>query len=181
MTDSPWTQTYSGAAYYPLEPHRTEYRLLDIAHALSNLCRYGGACRRFYSVAEHSVLVSLQVPPEHALQALMHDATEAYLVDVPKPIKALLRGYEEIEQATWRAIAIAFDLPVQMHESVHRADLAVLLAEKEHLLGRSPQPWCMAPDVEPARLGEIQCLAPREAKAMFLERFAVLDGYRKGI
>ena len=178
MTDrGVWTQTRSGRAFYPQNPLPEDIDLQDIAHALSNLCRFSGHTRRFYSVAEHSVLVSQHVPPEHAMQALLHDATEAYLVDVPKPIKPLLVGYEELEHKVWLAVAAHFNVPVEMHQAVKDADVAVLLAEKDQLLGPSPRQWYET-DIKPANTGEIQCLAPREAKYLFLSRFAVLHGAR---
>lgn len=171
-----WIQTRTGVAFYPLAPRAVDIRIEDIAHALSNLCRFGGHCRRFLSVAEHSVNVSRFVPEEYALQALLHDATEAYLVDVPKPIKPLLFGYEEIESKVWAAVAERFGVPVEMHESVHRADIAVLLAEKEQLLGPSPMPWLI--DGQAAPTGELACFAPHDARTLFMDRFAVLTGGR---
>lgn len=129
------------------------------------------------SVAEHSVHVSTQVPPEHALQALLHDATEAYLVDVPKPIKPLLIGYAELEAKVWAAVAAHFEVPAEMHPAVHAADVAVLLAEKDQLLGPGLRQW-YGTDIQPARLGELPCYAPREAKYFFLRRFTELIGAR---
>ena len=174
MSRGPWIQTRSGKAFHPLDPRPEDIELADVAHALANLCRYGGHSRRFYSVAEHSVHVSRFVPREHAMQALLHDATEAYLVDVPKPIKPLLGGYDEIEASVWRAVAKRFLVPEELHESVHHADVAVLLAEKEQLLGPSPMPWYET-TIEPAETGELLCLPPREAKYLFLTRFAELS------
>ena len=62
-----WMQTYTGRQFWPIDPRANEVHIEDIAHALSMMCRYNGHCRTFYSVAEHSVLVSQHVPPEHAL------------------------------------------------------------------------------------------------------------------
>src|ERR1035437_1784040 len=105
-----WMQVYSGARFYPLDPRPDEIDAADIAHALSLLCRYGGHVDRFYSVAEHCVLMSRAVAPENALAALLHDATEAYVVDVPRPLKRCLRDYAPIEAAVWRAIASRFSV-----------------------------------------------------------------------
>jgi uncharacterized protein len=88
-------QTYTGLAFWPLDPRPDEIRLVDIAHALSKLCRYGGQCLSFYSVAEHSLLVASKAPDHLKLVALMHDASEAYLLDIPRPIKRHLAGYAE--------------------------------------------------------------------------------------
>lgn len=128
-----WMQTFTGVAYYPGDPRPEDIHILDIAHALSLLCRFGGHCNRFYSVAEHSILVSQVVPPEHALQGLLHDATEAYCMDIPRPLKKQLSNYTEIEQLNWLAVAERFGLNPEIHTSVHEADNNVLLAEKLQL------------------------------------------------
>lgn len=170
-----WMQTYSSIQFWPLDPRPEEIKIADIAHALSNMCRYAGHCKDFYSVAEHSVLVSYMVPPEHALVALMHDATEAYLVDVPRPIKGYLGGYHEFEHKLWLAVAEAFELPVEMPECVKKADNQILLAEAEQIMGPKPAPWNIPgemPDVK------IECLPPREAKDLFLARFCRLISAR---
>lgn len=104
-----WIQTYSGRAFYPLAPYPQDVCIEDIAHALSQLCRFGGHCRRFYSVAEHSVLLSRVVVPEFQLWALLHDASEAYLVDVPRPIKKQLPAYVEAERRVMAAICARFE------------------------------------------------------------------------
>src|SRR4051812_20612492 len=82
-----WMQTYTGRAFWPLDAQPEDVDPLDIAAALSMLCRYGGHVSRFYSVAEHCLLMSEAVAPEHALWALLHDATEAYMGDMVRPLK----------------------------------------------------------------------------------------------
>jgi hypothetical protein len=163
-----WLQTWSGRQFWPLDPRPEEIHIGDIAHALSNACRYGGHCNRFYSVAEHSVLVSQVVPPEHALIALLHDATEAYCVDVPRPLKPALSGYKAIEHGIWLAVAARFGLPGGMPNEVKAADNAVLLAEQAQIMKAPPAPWCT--QGEPAAV-TILCLPPMEARALFLRRF----------
>jgi hypothetical protein len=165
-----WMQTASGNAYWPADPLPSEVRIEDIAHALSLLCRYGGHCSRFYSVAEHSVLVSQVVPERFALVGLLHDATEAYVVDVPRPIKHMLRDYADLEAANWRAIAHRFDLPEQMPPCVKVADTAVLPAEKNVLMTTRPGEWEAANPGDPARVS-IVGYAPERARRLFLDRF----------
>src|SRR5689334_2642685 len=113
-----WMQTFTGRRFYPLSPRPGEIDPADIAHALSLLCRYGGHVDRFYSVAEHCVLMSQAVAPEDALAALLHDATEAYVVDVPRPLKRQLAGYREIEEQVWFAIAYRFRLDYELPAAV---------------------------------------------------------------
>lgn len=108
--------------------------LVDIAHALGNLCRFTGQCRRFYSVAEHSVHVSRIVPRELALLGLLHDATEAYCADLARPLKQLVPDYRAVEEAIWHAVAEKFDLPAIMPSEIKQADMAMLKLEVDHLL-----------------------------------------------
>lgn len=179
-----WMQTYTSIQYWPFDPRSEDICIEDIAHALSNICRYAGHCKSFYSVAEHSVYVSLIVPPEHALTALLHDATEAYVVDVPRPLKRFLTNYKEIEQANWCAIADHFGLCREMPQCVKDADNAVLLAEKEYVMGPQPKPWAHidlpeglveAADSAILGLGMGSCAyLPERAKELFMERYTEL-------
>src|ERR1035441_1601867 len=93
--------TFSGVRFWPLIPNPADIRIEDIAHALSNQCRFGGHTREFYSVAEHSVRVSQLCTPENALWGLLHDASEAYLSDVTAPITELpqLEAYRAAERS----------------------------------------------------------------------------------
>lgn len=166
-----WMQTATGRQFWPLDPRPDEIDILDIAAALSKLCRYGGHCAWHYSVAQHSVYVSHQVPPEHALAGLLHDATEAYCVDVPRPLKKYLLGYAAVEARLWTAIAQRFGLAVDLPASVHAADNAVLLAEKAQIMGPSPQPWNVAGVAAPIRVSQWGTDQAREA---FLSRFEAL-------
>jgi len=125
-----WLQTYTGGIVHPLDPKEDEIRLQDIAAALSKLCRFGGHCREFYSVAEHSVLMSRVVRPDMKLCALMHDASEAYLVDVPKPLKAFLVGYSEIENRLMSVIANKFSFEWPLPTGIKQLDMAILSDER---------------------------------------------------
>lgn len=166
-----WMQTYRGGQFWPLDMRPEDVFIEDIAHALSMICRYGGHCERFYSVAEHSVLVSRIVPPELALLGLMHDATEAYVGDVIRPLKPALAGYGAIEQNVWLAIASKFNLPGALQNEIKAADNAVLLAEQLTLMKSAPAPWCVGG--EPANV-IVTGVAPSVAEQEFLDRFAEL-------
>lgn len=130
----PWMALHSGGRYYPLNPRVGEIDPIDIAHALGMLCRYGGHINHFYSVAEHCVLMSYAVPAEDALAALLHDATEAYVVDVPRPIKRLMPEYEAIENRVWGVIAMRFGIDSVLPRSVKAADNNILADEVAVLL-----------------------------------------------
>jgi 5'-deoxynucleotidase YfbR-like HD superfamily hydrolase len=173
-----WIQTNSGIAYWPLDPRVEEVDIEDIAHALSHQCRYAGHCKQFYSVAEHSVLVSYVVPPELALEGLLHDATEAYVVDVPRPLKRHLTGYAEIEEINWKVIAQRFGLLEKLPPEVKVADDRVLLAEKKALLDEPPLPWTWAQGLTPADV-TVWALRPSVARRAFLQRFEELMSERQ--
>lgn len=166
-----WMQTATGKQFWPLDPRAEEVDILDIAAHLSKICRYNGACDWHYSVAQHSVYVSHQVPPEHALAGLLHDAAEAYTCDIHRPMKQHLVGYAQIEAGVWRAIAQRFGLPEQLPETVHAADNAVLLAEKAQIMRPAPAPWNVPGEPAPIRIAYWGCDQAREA---FLSRFQVL-------
>lgn len=130
-----WLQTFSGRQFWPMDPRPEEVFIEDIAHSLSMQCRYAGHCLRFYSVAEHSVLLARYfrqkgAPLTTQLWALLHDASEAYLVDVPRPVKPYLPGYKVAEARVMRAICDRFDLPHEMPDEVHAADGAIIADER---------------------------------------------------
>jgi len=170
-----WMLTYTGRVYWPVDPRADEVNIEDIAHSLAYQCRYGGHCLSYFSVAEHSVLVSRLLPPELRLVGLLHDATEAYVSDVPRPLKPFLSGYREIEARNWRVIAEAFGLPIKLPARVKDIDRRICLAEMPRVMPESPRPLEIegpCPDVS------LELLTPRCAEAMFLREFDEL--YRSG-
>lgn len=174
-----WIQTYTGRKFWPLDPRPEEVCIEDIAHALGNLCRFGGHCRRFYSVAEHCVYVSLFVAPAFAMAGLLHDASEAYLVDVPKPIKPFLSGYRQAEKRISEAVFDHVGIggsagypEADMREHVKRVDNAILADEALQLMSRPPDKWVLP---EKPLGVEIKCWPPDEATAGFMERYKRLQ------
>lgn len=102
-------KTYTGKIIDLRNPSPVDINIPDIAASLSKICRFGGHSREFYSVAQHSVLVSLMAPIELRGPALLHDATEAYLGDVIKPLKEILGDvYTQLEHAFEEAIVKRF-------------------------------------------------------------------------
>jgi len=164
-----WMQTASGKQFWPIDPRPEEIDIQDIAHALSMMCRYGGHCQRFYSVAEHSYIVSLHVPKEYALWGLLHDASEAYLADIVKPAKPYIAGYKEAEARVMSAVCQRFGLHPVEPDEVKWADGAILVDEMKALLRPPPVPWDLP---VPQGLGAwINCWTPMTAKTAFLRRF----------
>lgn len=166
-----WMQTYSGRQFWPIDARPEEIGLDDIAHSLAMQCRFAGHCDRFYSVAEHSWLLSRAVPPAFARWALLHDASEAYILDVVRPLKPALAGYREIEDRLMVAICVRFDLSLIMPPEVKDADNRILIDERDQNMSPAPAPWSV-PD---AGLGvTLLFLSPAEAERMFLARAAEL-------
>ena len=136
-----WIQTYSGKKFEPLAPALADIDIADIAHALSQLCRFNGHCRVFYSVAEHCVRASQIVAPELKLWALLHDAAEAYLADLPRPLKHQLAEYQAHEDRLLRSIAQRFELAWPIPAAVFEADDRMLATEARDLMAPPPAPW----------------------------------------
>lgn len=180
-----WIQTYRGHAF-SLEPNGTRvYDLEDIAHALGNLCRFTGHSRRFYSVAEHSLLVAVEAWAalmKHGCEleeanagrrlGLFHDASEAYLGDVSRPLKRLpgMGAYRELEAILEREISARFGLStdVAIRAVVKRADNDLLAAEREQVFAESvrPKEWEWLPPPAPV---SIEFLPPEVAATRWLQ------------
>lgn len=173
MRNGDWMETYTGAQYYPADPRVEDVRLLDIAHHLSMECRFCGACHRFYSVAEHCVHVSRVVPKDYALVGLLHDAPEAYIKDIHRPLKVSLGNYKDLERLNWAVIAERFRLPAKIPAEVHYADNAVLMAERAQLMAPTGRAWNIP--VTPADI-TVQAWSPELAKREFLWRYVELTG-----
>jgi hypothetical protein len=170
-----WMQTYTGRQFWPLDPRPDDIDIIDIAAALSKLCRFGGHCRKFYSVAEHCVHIAGQAPHPLRFQALMHDAAEAYLVDVPRPIKHCLTEYLEIERRIEICIFQKFKIPYPIANEVKHLDNRMLLTECNKNMGLPPAPWGFpqgAGEVEPLDI-DLQFWPPERAEHQFLAAFAL--------
>jgi hypothetical protein len=163
-----WMQTVSGRAFWPVDPRPEDIYIEDIAHALSMMCRYGGHCRVFYSVAEHSLHISNSLSEEDALWGLLHDAPEAYIADIVRPAKRFISGYSEAEDRLMQAVCQRFGLSETPPPSVKKADNAILLDEMPYLLGEPALPW----NIPGEPLGvSIQGYSPEKAKEEFLNKF----------
>ncbi len=166
-----WIQTYTGRKFYSVDPRAEDIDVRDIAHSLSNLCRFNGHCLRYYSVAEHSVRVARALPSELSLWGLLHDAGEAYLTDLPRPVKQFLPQFSELEDRVLCRVAERFGLSWPMPAAVKHADNVLLATEARDLMAPPPEAWNLG--VEP--LAEpIEPMMPHEAERWFLEEFARL-------
>lgn len=172
-----WFVTFSGGQFWPYDPRPEDFQAVDIAHALSQVCRYAGHCRVFYSVAQHSVhvmrLVVAAGRPELAFAALMHDATEAYVGDVIRPIKRGHPIFREMEDRVWAALCARFGLDLKLDPAIKDADNVALLTERRDLCAPhwEARPWRedgQGYELDPA---PIVAWTPGEAKARWLDEF----------
>jgi hypothetical protein len=170
-----WILTASGKRFDYADPQPQQIDILDIAQALAHECRYAGHARRFYSVAQHSVLVSQIVPREHALEALLHDAHEAYCKDIPRPLKALLPDYRAVEDRIDGVIRAHFGLPAKLSEAVVTADLVLLATERRDLMPHDDTPWPILDGIAPLPR-RMNTVHPERAQAMFIRRWVELGG-----
>lgn len=169
-----WMQVHSGGQFWPLDPRPEDVHIEDIAHALSMICRYQGHTSRFYSVAEHSVLVAQAMGGYGAnnsliLRALLHDAAEAYICDVVRPLKRCLVGYAEAEERIEQVIWERFGLPSYAVGLVKEIDNLILYDEAKALMGVHCIAW--HEQFAPGLGVEIVGWAPAIAEAAFLEAF----------
>lgn len=159
--------THRGTYFDITDPANSPIDIDDIAHALGHICRYTGHTQSFYSVAEHSVLVSRVVRPDLALAGLLHDASEAYITDISRPLKMLLPDYRRIEAAVEEVVLGHFGLSVPLPPEVKVADHAVLLAEQRQVMFNQ-EGWSDDSEMADVTIG---CLDPMSAKDQFLVRF----------
>lgn len=163
-----WIQTFSGGKFWPLQPRARDLRIVDIAHHLSMICRFTGAVRRFYSVAEHCCHVHDLLPEPLRAAGLLHDASEAYLCDLARPVKyGLGAGYREAERRIMDVVACRYKLDFP-DPAIKAADNAMLGAERLQALNEGPA-WTR--DVYDPAPVELRFWAPEEAEKQFLERW----------
>jgi hypothetical protein len=135
-----WIQTLSGRRVDVFAPDPASLVVDDIATALSHVCRFSGHVPWHYSVAQHSWLMSYLVPEPVALEALMHDAAEAYLGDVPRPIKLGLSDYRAVSDIMDAAIAAKWGLVYPWPAAVHESDMRMVMTEAR-TFGRDTADW----------------------------------------
>jgi hypothetical protein len=189
LAETDWIMTASGLAFYPLEPRIEDIRLDDLAHALAATNRFNGHAREPYSVAQHAVLVSQEMeratddtrgfPWEWGLYGLLHDGSEAYLGDVPRPLKRqdTFAAYRAAEERLQAAIYGAFGLHLAGEPAALKViDRRMLRTEQQYLMP-PPAPGEDRADVEPLPIG-ISPWPFAFAKAAFVRRFNDLQALR---
>jgi hypothetical protein len=166
-------RTFTGRLVDPLNLKPDDIDIRDIAHALSNMCRFNGHCRQFYSVAEHSVRVAEMVPDEQILAALLHDRAEAYLPDMTRPVKYRdeMAFYRLLEQGVERTTAVPFGIAAEKTVEIDAADKVMCAIEQRDLcnLAVPDQRWLDHPYAINVGINKPWCAAAAERSSELRE------------
>jgi uncharacterized protein len=176
----PAVSTRSGRRVALLNPSPSQIVIGDIAHGLAHQCRFNGQTSKFYSVAQHSVLVASILPRELRLAGLLHDASEAYLGDVVQPLKDLLPEYQAIEENFCKVLGMRFGVNLQHNDAIRHADLVVLATERRDLMPMDMADWSSIAGITPMSR-TIKPMTPEAASAQFMEMFFTLTNQKKAI
>lgn len=180
QVENGWIETFTGKAFHLLDPKPEEICIEDIAHALSLQCRYNGHTKTFYSVAEHSVVLADYVFKETsgkrlARTMLLHDAAEAYVGDLPRPIKHILPQFSILEERIFAVIAERFDIFPKLPDYIKTLDSRILVDERTQLMGATTNEWG-TDKLFPLKVS-LEGLSPEEAEKAFLQRFYALSSW----
>jgi uncharacterized protein len=170
LNDSPVIRTFSRKWVNVFEPSFDMFCIEDIAHALSHQCRFGGHLSPFYSVAQHSILCAKYalkwgLDKREQLTALMHDSSEAYLVDIPRPIKKRMPEYKVIEDNLMTFLSQVFNFNYPLSEHIHNIDNVMLQIEWDHIMIKRD-------DISP--LERVSIFSIEYAEQLFLDTYKML-------
>jgi hypothetical protein len=174
-----WILTYTGRKFFPLDPLVDDIDIIDIAHSLSNQCRFAGHCTKFYSVAQHCIIVAMMSPDEHKLHGLLNDSAEAYLVDIPSPLKRSpeFKAYRNAEARVMTTICQKFGLEPIEPPSVKLVDKRMLATEARDMTINGGLGWESI--TERPYDFHVKPWTPKQAKTKFLTMFDKLTKERQ--
>ncbi len=170
--------TRSGRQVNLLNPQYSQIDIGDIAHGLAYQCRFNGQTSRFYSIAQHSLMVASILPDHLKMAGLLHDAAEAYVGDVVQPLKVLLPDYQMIENRFTQVIGQRFNVDLEHHAEVKQADLIALATEKRDLLPREKCTWDVLKGIKPLDRLTLP-MSPEQSEEMFMRVFMDLLACRQ--
>lgn len=169
-----WIETYSGLQFDFLNPTFDSICIVDIAHHLSNTCRFSGATSQFYSVAQHSIIMANmakkhRLDDKTILQCLLHDAAETYMGDLSTPLKGMFPMFKAIENGILKLIFEKYHVPYPLFPICKQFDTIMLVTERLHLMPDTKNDWGV--DEQPIKSIKIPPMTPREAESKFLSMF----------
>lgn len=178
--------TYTGKMVSPFNPDPKSICIEDLAHGMSNTCRFAGQASEFYSVLEHSIEVAAMLPLELKLKGLLHDSPEGILTDIPKPYKHMIPGYEDNEdkllEAIFAGLKLSYTLPLE--QEIKNADAYMYGVEQRLLMPKNKKsPYIMNEDEYKEYVdtyGELRCMSPKKAETVFLGLYETLR-YELGV
>lgn len=170
--------TRSGRQVNLLNPQYSQIDIGDIAHGLAYQCRFNGQTSRFYSIAQHSLMVASILPDHLKMAGLLHDAAEAYVGDVVQPLKVLLPDYQAIENRFSQVIGQRFNVDIEHHSEVKQADLIALATEKRDLLPRERCTWDLLKGIKPLDRLTLP-MTPEQSEETFMRVFLDLLASRQ--
>ncbi len=168
---SPWIRTFTGKQFHLLSPKQDQIDIMDIAHSLSQLCRFTGHTRVPIYISQHCCTVCDQLPPHLQLVGLLHDSSESFLSDISSPAKSLLPQYQEMEQRVEKAIAKRFGIQFPFGREVKQADMVALVSEMKWFMPRG-RDWQNLPFTP---LPRYEAWDSKRAQREFLRRFRALS------
>jgi len=173
-----WLETFSGKRVSVLNPQPEEIDLSDVAHALSFQCRYNGHCSQFYSVAKHTVLgagfmIKQNFPKKSVRAWLLHDATEAYVGDLIRPVKVQLEQFKNLEEIFAKIINAKYNIlqDEKVLGDVYYVDNVMVSWEKRDLMTNSNRVWDGLPDISKLNLSKIKEEDPKISRLALKELF----------
>ncbi len=174
-----WIETSQGIKFDLGDPHPNDVNIKDVAHALSQLCRFNGHTRDFYSVAQHSIMVADKLPPELQLQGLLHDAHKAYTGEPTRPLKDFFKWLDNLRPTIMDLLEIrvretvraALGVPTVLDPEVAEVDRRMLMTEKDQLLSGLLWDWKPWDPYEKLR---ITSWPPASAEKAFLDCYEYL-------
>ena len=177
-----WIETHSARYFQYLHPNPENLLIEDIAHGLSHICRFSGQCLEFYSVAQHSCIVHDNAPDHLKLEGLLHDASEAYISDIPRPVKTIIPQIKELEHRIQMQVSQRFKFSFPYSNQIQLLDTQLMLAEAQQLFTQQVAWW--VDGLDPLDVIVTPCWTPKLAKSEFLRRFDDImvyenDDYRK--
>lgn len=169
-----WIGTYTGGKFVFENIKENKIDIKDIAHSLSMLCRYNGHCKNFYSVAEHSLLVSSLLSEELKIHGLLHDAAEAYISDIPRPYKRMIPNIKENEEEILKHIYNELNIQYLSEldiKIIKVVDTRLLQTERKLIMPDSDDVWGYMDDIIPYNNIEISNFLPKQAEHSFIKEY----------